>query len=530
MANQRDSETVIHGILDAHATRFPDKAAFRYFDQSLTYAGLASRAFRLAGVLHELGVRQGDRVAIFLEKSLESAVAVYGIMAAGAAYVPIDPGAPAQRVNSILKTCGARIAVTHESKRRDAETALVNAGLDAVVGLDAPIDGVPASASWSDVESMDEDRFTASAADLAYIIFTSGSTGVPKGIMHTHASGLAYARMAKSLYALDERDCLSNASPLHFDMSTFDYFSGPQAAATTIIIPEPVLKLPASLAEMIEQERITVWYSVPFPLIKMLQSGVFDDRDLSSLRLVMFGGEPFVPKYLEALMRRLPQAGFANVYGPAEVNQCCHYTVPKDWRAEEGHPPIGHMCAGNDYRIHDEENRPVDTGEAGELLVATPTMMRGYWDAPELTEKGFYRSPEGAVFYRTGDLVKQLANGDLEFIGRKDRQIKTRGYRVELDEVEAALARHPAVQEAAAFPVRIDDETTLVEAAAVLKQAQDAAEAEIISFASDSLPRYALPVALSIKPVFPRTSSGKIDRKKLAAERQHEIGEQQLEQ
>jgi amino acid adenylation domain-containing protein len=359
-------------------------------------------------------------------------------------------------------------------------------------------------------------------------MYTSGSTGDPKGIMHTHDSGLSYARMAAHTYGVRHTDRLSNHSPLHFDMSTFDYFSGPLAGATTVIIPEAYTKLPASLSRLIEAERLTIWYSVPFALIQLLVRGVLHERDLGALRWVLFGGEPFPPKHLAALMARLPGARFSNVYGPAEVNQCTFYHVPPMPEGSDEPIPIGQVWPNARGLVVDDADQPVADGEAGELLVQTPTMMRGYWGREDLNARAFYRRSPFAgyeeVFYRTGDLVQRQPDGELRFLGRKDRQIKTRGYRVELDEVEAVLLAHPAVEEAAVFPVPDGEGSQRIEAAVILRNGSVVPAAELIRHGKEHLPWYALPLKIEPVAAFPRTTSGKIDRRALQARAAEQAG------
>jgi amino acid adenylation domain-containing protein len=355
--------------------------------------------------------------------------------------------------------------------------------------------------------------------DLAYIMYTSGSTGNPKGMMHTHSSGLAYTKMAVKTYDVGHADRLSNHSPLHFDMSTFDYFAGPLAGATTVIIPEAYTKLPASLSKLIADEQLTIWYSVPFALIQLLMRGILPSRDLSALRWILFGGEPFTPGHLRALQRLLPTARFSNVYGPAEVNQCTYYHVPPLADNDEQPVPIGMVCENVEGLVVDEADAAVAAGEVGELLIRAPTMMRGYWGRPDLNERAFYRRQVFPnyedVFYRTGDLVQEAADGNLKFLGRKDRQVKTRGYRVELDEVEHALASHPHVEENAVYAVPDAEGSSRIEAA-VLACAGVVVHVDTLQqYLTSLLPWYAVPATIIVMEEFPRTGSGKIDRRAL---------------
>ncbi len=526
-------------ILDRSAEQFPDHDAFRCDGKSIAYAELARRANGLAYWLIEHGVQRGDRVGIYLNKSLETAIAVYGIWKAGAAYVPLDPGAPIARTAYAISHCEIRHLITQRSKRSRIPDLLgAIAGMDNttsvgahghvplryVIGIpdDFELDPAVTHCDWAALPTSDTPpSVRLMEQDLAYIMYTSGSTGTPKGIMHTHRSGLNYARMAAATYGLHHGDRLGNHSPLHFDMSTLDYFSGPLVGATTVIIPEAYTKVPASLSQLVQDEALTIWYSVPFALIQLLLRGVLEERDLSSLRWVLFGGEPYPAKYMYELMQCVPQARFSNVYGPAEINQCSYYHVPPlaaDQPIPDSVAPIGKIWANAEERILDDADHPVSPGDIGELVVRTPTMMVGYWQRPDLDESAFYQCPiahQTAVFYRTGDLVQQQSDGNYQFIGRKDRQIKTRGYRIELDEVEAALVAHPHVEEAAAYAVPYEAGSHQIEAAVILKPDAPLSETDLKHQAADRLPAYAVPQSIAIAASFPRTGTGKIDRRAL---------------
>ncbi|MEL6327857.1 MAG: amino acid adenylation domain-containing protein [Cyanobacteria bacterium J06626_23] len=522
-------------ILDRSAERFPQREAFRFEGEGLTYEQLLLRANGLALMLVNHGVRRGDRVGIYLNKGFESAIALYGIWKAGAAYVPLDPSAPIARTAYAINHCGIRHLITQKAKRTRMPDLLNAApGLAFILGLPKSFELASSieRCDWSEVvPSETPPAVSLMEQDLAYVMYTSGSTGTPKGIMHTHRSGLNYAQMAAHTYGLTHTDRLGNHSPLHFDMSTLDYFSGPLVGATTVIIPEAYTKIPASLSQLAQDEALTIWYSVPFALIQLLLRGALHERDLRSLRWVLFGGEPYPAKYMYDLMAQLPQARFSNVYGPAEINQCSYYHVPPLTEVQpvpEAVAPIGRIWANAEEIVVDDDGQPMPPGEVGELLVRTPTMMAGYWQQPVLNEQVFYRTKiasQTAVFYRTGDLVQQLADGNYQFIGRKDRQIKTRGYRIELDEVEAALVSHPQVEEAAVYAVPTDTGSRQVEAAVILKAGAGLTENDLLRFVAEKLPAYAVPKGVAIATTFPRTGTGKIDRRTL--QQQAEANRQQ---
>ncbi|MFK7888463.1 MAG: amino acid adenylation domain-containing protein [Gammaproteobacteria bacterium] len=517
--------TLIHEWLGLHARRAPDREAVRFADESLSYAELHATACQLAHCLIDAGVKPGDRVGIFMDKRLYTPVAMYGIMMAGAAYVPLDPSARATRLAGLLRDADIRIAISDKGKRRTLRALTEHEHpLGTLVGLNLAdtdfafigpeqVSAAPATAPEIKID----------ADALAYIIYTSGSTGTPKGIMHNHQSGLAFATWAAAEYELAESDRLSNHAPLHFDLSIFDYFAGLVAGACTVIIPEEYTKLPASYAELIHAERISVLFTVPFALIQLLHLGAIERFSFDALRWVIFGGEAFAPIHLTALMARWPQVRFDNMYGPAEVNGVTHYTVPED------HDPatavsIGHVAHTARGMIMDPSGAPTAQGQTGELWIASPTMMMGYWQRDDLNARVFVNvSQDDGTFtryFRTGDVVSQNHDGRLHFAGRMDRQVKIRGYRVELDEVELALTGLDDVLEGAAFALSDDQGANEIRAQVTLQEAANADVAVLTRALRERLPWYAMPAALDIIADFPRTTSGKIDRRALAEQTQ----------
>ncbi len=509
-------------IVDRAAEKFSERRAFRFYEETLSYSELSGRSNQLAHTLTRQGVHRRDRVGIFMNKCLEMPLAVHGIMKAGAAYVPIDPAAPAARLKFIIQHCGIRVLITQPSKLKILSKIIEETELDCLIGIDEASDLTIRSVPWPEVydaSSKTPDSGPKTEQDLAYIMYTSGSTGEPKGIMHTHHSGLSYAKLSAETFQLYEKDILGNHSPLHFDMSTFEFFSGPLKGACTVLIPEEYTKLPASLSKLIADEQLTIWYSVPLALIQLLLRGAMETRDLSALRWILFGGEPFPIEYLRELMMRLPNARFSNVYGPAEVNQCTFYHVVKPPDKNQSSIPIGRVWANSEGLVIDPNDQPVEPGTTGELLIRSPTMMQGYWNREDLNQRAFYyHTPfQGykETFYRTGDLVQLTEDGNYKYIGRKDRQIKTRGYRVELDEVEMNLVSHKQVEEAAVFSIPDTEGSTLISAAVTLKDTQSVAESELMNYLKTRLPWYAVPIKINIVKEFPHTTSGKIDRRAL---------------
>lgn len=507
-------------IIESSARRFPEKEAFRCGTDSLTFTEMNVKMNQLAFLLGSCGIAKGDRVGILMNRCLESALAVYGIMKAGAVFVPLDPLAPDRRISFQLADCGIKCLVTNPLHKRIVQRQLgENSSLEAIVGLQ--VDGVRNSCSWDEVFSIIPDSYkpvNILEQDLAYIMYTSGTTGTPKGIMHTHYSGLSYARLSADLYKVTQDDRVGNHAPLYFDIATFGYFTAPLAGATTVIIKDAYTKLPASLSGLMEQEKLTIWYSVPLALVQLLLHGVLQNRDLGALRWVLFGGEHFSAKYLASLMAMWPHARFSNVYGPAEVNQCTYFNLETPPGIDDP-IPIGQVWGNTEYKILSDDDSVATPGTAGELVIRSATMMKGYWNNPELSSKSFYRTTDSAgqvqLFYRTGDLVKTDDHGWLVLLGRKDSQIKIRGYRVEPDEIEAILKMHPGVQDAVVITTENHDGEKELLAAVIPMPESKPEQAGLLKHCRNILPPYAVPQRILVIPDFPRTPSEKIDRRQI---------------
>lgn len=513
--------TLCH-LIEKAAEAYPEKEAFRCGQESASYQEVKQRMLQIAFLLQDLGIKKGERVGIYMNRSLESVLAVYGIMQAGAAFVPLDPKLPKERIQFVIQDCQIRFLISHpglEPKLQDLSKDFPP--LQAILGLQSD---QLASHSWDIIRSLpllDSRKVNLLEQDLAYVMYTSGSTGQPKGIMHTHYSGLSYARLSVDLYELRSEDRVCSHSPLHYDISTFGYFSAPLAGATSIILPEAYTLMPASLSQLMESERLSIWYSVPLALIQLLQRGVLEKRNLESLRWVLFGGEPFPPKVLAGLMRLWPQAKFSNVYGPAEVNQCTYYTVPEIPNDDQA-LPLGQAWDNTDILLLNESEQEVAGGEIGEIMVRSATQMQGYWNRPDLSKKAFYTQEffPGFVekYYRTGDLGRYNEKGELCFLGRKDRQIKIRGYRVELTEIEGVLMQQEAIKEAAVYSFLDNKDEKNLQAQIILQQGAEPNLDELSNTLRQLLPWYALPKQIDIVNAFPRTGAGKIDYKTLEKE------------
>ncbi|MFN2390165.1 MAG: amino acid adenylation domain-containing protein [Actinomycetota bacterium] len=511
---------VLHGLVEVAAAARPGSSAVVDGDRHASYADLDSASNQVAAALTESGLGRGNRIALYMDKSPEAVAAIYGILKTGAAYVPLDPQTPPARLGYVVRDCGVRgILYGRETADRlphvlqGAQTVEVAA----VMNGNEPvhIDGVRAL-TQADVDAISPSRAATDVNedDLAYILYTSGSTGDPKGVMLTHRNALAFVLWAADRFAIEGQDRLSSHAPFHFDLSVFDLFAAAAAGAAVVLVPPEASIFPRKLARFIEDEEISIWYSVPAILSRLATRAALKAGDLSSLRTVLFAGEVFPTKYLRALMRLLPHARFFNLYGPTETNVCTYYEVPELPDDMTDPIPIGRPIAGVETIVVTDEGTEAAPGDTGELYVRGATVMQGYWGDAARTDQALVRAPLGAdparPLYRTGDLVCEDTEGNYRFLGRRDAQIKSRGYRIELGDIETALYAHPSVVQCAAVPV--PDELVTNRIKAYVATRDPITPIDLARFCEARLPPYMVPDAFEFVSELPKTSTGKIDR------------------
>ncbi|MFK0261925.1 amino acid adenylation domain-containing protein [Streptomyces angustmyceticus] len=515
--------TLVDPLLD-NAARRPDAEAVRHRGHALTHAELDRASSALAATLQEAGVVPGDRVGLWLGKSVEAVVALHAVLKCGAAYVPVDPAAPTARAAYILGDCAVSALVTDDSRLalldERGDTARIRPRLVVVAG-EPEHPPAPGRTGWQAATGRAvPEGFAPVAADpddLAYVLYTSGSTGTPKGVMLSHRNALAFVDWAVTAFGLTADDRMASHAPFHFDLSVFDLFAAARAGACLVLVPENQKALGPALNRLVAEERITVWYSVPGALIRMLDAKNRDLLESSRLRTVLFAGEPFVLKHLRRLRAALPAAALFNLYGPTETNVCTFHRVT-DADLAPGNtapPPIGRPCPYAGAHLLDAEGRRIDDapGAEGELCITGDSVMLGYWGALAGQEPGT------APVHRTGDLVRSDGRQGYTFLGRRDHMVKVRGYRIEPEEIEARLLECPEVHETACIAVPDDLDGARLEAYLTPAAGSAPDPAALRRHCLEGLPRYMVPAAFHVIGAFPRTSTGKVDRRALASGR-----------
>ncbi|MRH91644.1 amino acid adenylation domain-containing protein [Nocardia sp. SYP-A9097] len=501
VAELLDDSTLLT-LFDAQAARTPEALAVIFGDTTLTYAELDVRSRRLARELTLRGVGPESRVAVAMRRSVDLVVAIYAVLRAGGAYVPVDPDHPAERNEYVLGSAAPVCVLTRADE--DFETA-----------SGVPLFFVDALAGASDIEFVES--VSARADNAAYVIYTSGSTGRPKGVVITHRQMANQFRWAQRTYPHGAGDVVLHKTPITFDISTWELFWPLQTGAAVVIAEPDGHRDPAYIARMIGRYGVTSVHFVPSMLEAYLDglaqsAGAPTDQ----LRWVFAAGEALATETAVKFGAALPDTTLINWYGPAEATVVTAH--PAELAAGNA-VPIGSPVANTRVHVLDRQLRPVPFGAAGELYVAGVQLARGYLGAPALTAERFVAHENGARLYRTGDVVRWIADPAgighaLEYLGRSDFQVKLRGQRVELGEIETVLLSHPAVHRAAVSLVRAATGDRLV-AYIVLESGAAVADSELQAHARAALPSYMVPATVVRLPAMPLNASGKLDRKAL---------------
>ena len=500
-----DLSYCLHQLFAAQVEKTPQTVAVVFEGEELTYRELNNRANKLAHYLQKLGVKPETKVGICVERSLEMVVGLLGIQKAGGVYVPIDPTYPTERINYILENSQVPILLTQNHLRENLREFQGN-----VIDLDS---------DWEDiaVESAENPVSDVTPDNLIYIIYTSGSTGKPKGTMNTHKGVVNRILWMQDEYKLTPIDRVLQKTPFSFDVSGWEFWWTLITGARLILAKPEGHKDPNYLAKLINEQQITTLHFVPSMLEIFLE--VADVKSCSSLRQVFCSGEALSISLQQRFFAVL-KAQLYNLYGPTEAAIDVTY-----WHCQPSTQyksvPIGRPIANTQTYILNPDLQPVPIGVAGELYLAGVQLARGYLNRPELTAQKFIQNPfledfQSHYLYKTGDLARYLPDGNIEYLGRLDNQVKIRGNRIELGEIESVLTQHHAVRESLVMPrVDIKGNRRLV-AYIVCSQSQPSITS-LREFIASKLPDYMIPSAFVFLSQLPLTANGKVNRRALPA-------------
>lgn len=509
----------LHHLFEQQVKQQPDALAALFEEEQLSYGQLNQRANQLAHHLQGLGIGPEVRVGIYIEPSLEMAIAVLAILKAGGAYVPIDLAYPQERVTFLLQDASITTVITHQSH---SEKLIASGQCVQIVALDE-------TGTLLYKQCAEDPGGNVCPENLAYVLYTSGSTGFPKGVMVPHRGLVNYLSWASKRYAVAQGFGAPVHSPLNFDLTVTSLFSPLVTGKTVVLLPSERGVEALSTAFQAYQN---------FSLVKITPAHLTllsQQPDLSqyaaSSKCFVIGGEQLLAEKLAFWQQYAPQSSFINEYGPTEtVVGCCIYEVHPGQQIS-GALPIGRPIANTQLYVLDRSLQPLPPGLPGELYIGGAGLARGYFNRPELTAERFIPNPfdpqGGTRLYRTGDLARYRTDGILEFLGRNDHQVKVRGFRIELGEVEATLERHPQVH-ACAIVVREDIPEVKRLVAYVVPEpiAQAVSHNQLRDYMQHHLPDYMVPAIFVDLDQLPITPNGKVDHKALPkpGEVKHEDG------
>ena len=485
----------VHQFFEAQVDRTPDADALIFGNQRLTYRELNRRANQVSWRLQKLGVGPEVLVAICVERSVEMIVGILGILKAGGAYVPLDPAYPKDRLNHMLNDSQASVLLTKAN-------AAGNPGQHnaTVVDLDSDLETIEKASETNPVSVVKSD-------DLAYVIYTSGSTGKPKGVAIEHRSAAAFLTWATSVFSVEQLKGTLASTSVCFDLSVFEMFA-PLACGGTIILVENILHLPDAPAA----DEVSLINTVPSAIAELVRMNGIPD----SVRTVNLAGEPLKT----SLVRQIYETGTVrevfDLYGPTEDTTYSTFTLRVSGKATIGRP-----ISNTQAYVLDRNLQPVPVGIPGELYLGGDGLARGYLNQPELTAERFIKNPFSKSpddrLYKTGDLVRYMPSGQIEYLGRVDNQVKIRGFRIELGEIETALSAHPAVAETVVIALEDQAGEKRLVAYFVRDQEQAVSIADMREHIKEALPDFMIPSAFVELAELPLTPNGKIDRKALPA-------------
>ena len=508
------NDLTIHQYFERIVRTFPDRAAVSSASGSYTYRALNEQANRVARMLLDRGIRKGEFVTIFMERSLETIVSLLGVLKAGGAYVPVDPEYPEERIRYILEDTKAKFILTKRPLLEIANRLGSNLGtVNHVLAVDADLGAYDAA----------DPNIAVTPDDLAYVIYTSGSTGKPKGALLAHGGVVNLGVFSKKQFGISERDTLTQFASFSFDASVSELVCALFSGAHLYLLSSEERVSVEAFASVAERIGATFIPFVPTVFFNQLASRLSDEgfRRLRHVRTVMTAGEALYGEQVRAFQKKTGGGiEIYNLYGPTECTVgTTFYRIPSPIGREWTHIPIG--IPNSNYKVYvvNEDMRLCPVNVPGELLIESVGLSRGYLGQPEKTAAAFVPSPfePGKTVYKSGDIVKLTADGTLVYVTRRDTQVKIRGHRIEIGAVEDAMAKFPNIQDAAVVAVKEPNGQLALAGYYTAKDGIPLRASEVRTFLSEKLPSYYLPKWLMQLERLPLSPTGKVDRKKLAA-------------
>ncbi len=499
----RKQNNILEYIENA-AQRYPENTAFRDDRTQVTYAELLQKARKIGYQIAAKGVGVRRPIVVFMDKCVECLVSFFGVAASGNFYVCIDTGMPPERIRKILGNL--RPAAVLGRGIEDGEVF----GSCQVLDYEGLLGSEAKEAELS--VCLQEIRRSMIDADPLYLLYTSGSTGIPKGSVISHRSVIDYAEWVSQTFHFDETTVFGSQTPFYFSMSVLDIFTTIRNGAALQIVPKKLFSSPIKLLEYLKEKKVNAIYWVPSALSIVADWSAFDYAEAPSLRTILFAGEAMPTRQFNIWRTHLPDAVYANLFGPTEITDIgLYYIVDRDFGDEEP-IPIGHPCENMDAFAITDEGELIKEGEIGELYFRGSFVGHGYYNSKEQTEEVFVQNPLNQAYketvYRTGDLVKVNGYGEYVYVGRKDAQVKHMGYRIELGEIESVASAFEKLERAVCFFHPQRDHIVLI-------YQGDAKKEEILSYVKERLPSYMVPDEILKLRLLPLNANGKIDRKLL---------------